>query len=172
MTFARLSLVALLLGGCSYQSQYVAPVDGRARALWHGDGVDNNLHEVQRAPACDEWVRRAQYPELQPQELRVDIAPKIWVPPPRLAIVVPPSLPPPPSHANLSFPGGGGGSSGNLGKEILAVLMVVAIVLSPIIDVTLAAARPESDKLSADNIDQVNVYNDLARTAGNPCAPY
>jgi hypothetical protein len=168
MTFARLSLV-VVLAGCGYQSQYVPTVDGRARVLWNDDHLDNNLREVQRTPACDEWVRRAHYPELQPPQLRVDLAPVIWIPPPRLVVVAPPPLAVPvPPRPTFSV----GGSSNSLGKEVLAVLMVVAIVVSPIIDVTLAAARPESDQLSAESIDQVNLYNDLARTAGNPCAPY
>jgi hypothetical protein len=59
---------------------------------------------------------------------------------------------------------------GRLDKD-LAILMIVAIAVLPIIDVTFSALRPEADADSADAVDGVNAYNDLARSAGNPCSP-
>jgi hypothetical protein len=54
--------------------------------------------------------------------------------------------------------------------KALVVLAVVALIVLPIVDVSLALANPESAKRSSQSIDQVNAWNDLARTPGTPCS--
>jgi hypothetical protein len=174
------SSLLLLLFGCGYQSQYVAPSDGRARVLWNDDHLVTNLDSLPRTQDCHEatwWLRHP----AERIDRRLTLAPVVWVPRyygPDIVVInagVPPILPRPvlfsPSltvaHAlATSTPRA---PSGRLDKELAAILMVIAIVVLPIVDVTFAALQPESDSRSADAIDEVNAFNDLARSGGNPC---
>jgi hypothetical protein len=190
--FARSSalLLGLLVGlvGCGYTSQYAAPVDGRARPLWAGDHLTNNLAQFARPNGCNEAVYWVQHPEIEPQQDHFQPPPTVWVPRyygPDIVVVTPgiaPVLAQPvlfsPSltilqaaaAAGRTASQGGSSGGGNLGKEIALVILVIAIVLVPVVDITVAALRPESDERSGDAIDQANVYNDLARSAGTPCS--
>lgn len=65
--------------------------------------------------------------------------------------------------------GTGGGGGGNVGKGA-AILVVLAVSVMPAIAIGLAASTPESPTRSAQAIDLVNAYNDLARSSGTPCS--
>jgi hypothetical protein len=192
--------LSLLLMGCSYQSHYTAPLDGRARAVWTGSDVAVELAGAPLADACaaqlGAFAREGRIHlltgELKPITIgesdRVHVAPLVWVPvyygAPLIAVGgLPPPLPHPPlfspslavgaalvgaSKAGAPSAGGGGGG-GDLGK-IGAVVAVVAILVLPIVDLTIAVVPAENGTRSAEAIDQVNLYNDLARSAGSPCA--
>lgn len=70
--------------------------------------------------------------------------------------------------------GGSGGHSSGGGEAAAAVAVaaaVVAIVAMPAITLGVALSSPGDQKVSAAATDQVNAYNDLARTQGSPCAP-
>lgn len=67
--------------------------------------------------------------------------------------------------------GGGGGGSSRLGEGAL-VLIALAVMVLPAIDIGLAAASPESSSKSARAIDLVNAYNDLMRSPGSACSLY
>ncbi|WP_438024254.1 hypothetical protein [Sorangium sp. So ce233] len=67
--------------------------------------------------------------------------------------------------------GGTGGSAESAAASILfATVAVLALAALPPIAVGLSVGSPERDKDSALALDQVNAYNDLARTPGSPCA--
>ncbi len=69
--------------------------------------------------------------------------------------------------------GGGGSSNFGGGKEagaIVLILLVIAAITLPVVALGLAASTPESGRRSANAIDLVNGYNDLARSQGSPCA--
>jgi hypothetical protein len=191
MSARRSALVlGLLMGaiGCGYTSQYVPPVDGRARPLWAGDHVTNNLPQFARSRECVDAVYWVQHPEIEPQAEHFQPAPVVWVPRYWGAdiVVATPGVAPILAHPVLFSPSltvlqaavaagrsasqGGSTGGGNLGKEIALVIVVLAVVLVPIVDITVAALRPESDERSGDAIDQANVFNDLARSAGTPCS--
>ncbi|WP_437956286.1 hypothetical protein WME76_33275 [Sorangium sp. So ce119] len=79
----------------------------------------------------------------------------------------------PGSKAASGGSGGGSGDStaGNAAASILlATVAVLALAALPPIAVGLSVGSPERDKDSALALDQVNAYNDLARTPGSPCA--
>ena len=59
------------------------------------------------------------------------------------------------------------GGAGGIGRAMV-LLAAIALVVLPIVDLTLAVVPPETDR-STDAIDQVNVFNDLARVPGGPC---
>ena len=132
-------------------------------------------------------VKRDQPP---PNRLIVDGGAAFWVPvyygpaivPPGPGLVLhpkvvfAPALPPPvivppivhaPSAGSVGTVSGGSGGSGDLGK-LFVIMAVIALVVLPIVDIAVAAATPENDR-SSDAIDQVNVFNDLARSSGSPC---
>lgn len=67
--------------------------------------------------------------------------------------------------------GGGGSGSGRLDSAAM-VLVALAVMALPAIDIGLAAARPESSSKSAQAIDLVNAYNDLLRSPGTACSLY
>ncbi|WP_437286263.1 hypothetical protein [Sorangium sp. So ce406] len=79
-----------------------------------------------------------------------------------------------PGHGGSSASGGNGGSGANGGNAaasiLLATVAVLALAALPPIAVGLSVGSPERDKDSALALDQVNAYNDLARTPGSPCA--
>ncbi|WP_434042978.1 MULTISPECIES: hypothetical protein [Sorangium] len=75
------------------------------------------------------------------------------------------------SGGSGSGSGSGDSSAGNAAASILlATVAVLALAALPPIAVGLSVGSPERDKDSALALDQVNAYNDLARTPGSPCA--
>ena len=69
--------------------------------------------------------------------------------------------------------GGGSGMSsggGDAGKG-LAILAVIAIVVMPVISISLATVRPESERQASEAIDAANAYNDVLRSGNSPCDP-
>jgi hypothetical protein len=189
------------VSGCAYESQYLAPLDGRARAVWQDNNVVVDLAGAPASAGCVDELRawsqkgtlRLKSGDLKrdtPIPPRLDVAPSVafWVPvyfgPPLVAPA--PLVPPVPPHPVSFSPslalagavsgsapasgstGGGGGGSGGDGKGIAEVLAVIALIILPALDIAIAAATPENDR-SPEAIDQVNVYNDLARSGGTPC---
>lgn len=71
----------------------------------------------------------------------------------------------------MSLGSGGGGGGGKEMGAVLLVLAAVALAVLPAVDLGVALADPEDAKTSSKAIDQVNVYNDLARWQGSPCDP-
>jgi hypothetical protein len=63
----------------------------------------------------------------------------------------------------------GGGGGGDVGKAVV-VLAVLAIVVLPVVTFSLALGTPESEPNMSRSIDRVNLFNDLARSPGSPCA--
>jgi hypothetical protein len=55
-------------------------------------------------------------------------------------------------------------------KEAAVILAVIAVVALPAITLGLALGRPEPEKEVSEVLDRVNLYNDLARSQGSPCA--
>ncbi|MGK3985528.1 hypothetical protein WME99_20955 [Sorangium sp. So ce136] len=82
-----------------------------------------------------------------------------------------------PSRPSGSAPSGGSGS-GSGGRSdgaeaasvLLATFALVALVALPPVAVGLSVGRPEREKDTALALDQVNAFNDLARTPGSQCA--
>jgi hypothetical protein len=188
----------MLLPACAYESAYVAPVDGRARPVWKGSDVVVDLAGAPVSDVCFEQLRAwsssgrvrlitGDVKRDTPPPARFTPSPVVlfWVPvyygPPIVPGVVPLLRPPvlfspslalasaafKPTGSSGSIGGGGGGSS-DFGKA-LVILAVIALVVLPIVDLAVAVTPPESER-SSDAIDQVNVFNDLARWPGSPCA--
>jgi hypothetical protein len=185
--------------GCAYESAYVAPLDGRARLVWKGNDVVADLAGAPAGQACLEQLAawspsghlrfssgdiKLEAP--RPDRLVVSPAVAFWVPiyfgapiiAPAPGIV--PLLPQPVLFApSLALPGVlgrsavaggaavGGGANLDLGKFAVA-LAVIALVVLPIVDISVAAEAPEGSR-SSEAIEQVNVFNDLARSAYTPC---
>ena len=195
----RLPLVALLLAGCGYTSQYQAPVDGRPRAVWRKDAVVVEMSGAPVTPAC-----AAAASDLARNRGPAPPAPYAYTPqwygPPMVMVhpgIAPPLTRPPlffsPSMTlfSLAHGGGGGGhgstaqglridggSRGGVGKgstsgaeAALIYVAVVALLTLPIIDMALALAPAEKASASASAIDEVNAFNDLLRWPGSPCSP-
>jgi hypothetical protein len=198
MRVVVVAAVASLLVGCAYQSHYTAPLDGRARAVWTGSGVAVELAGAPLSDGCaaqlgafgNDGRIHLLTGELKPVSLseseRVHVAPIVWVPiyfgAPLVAIGgLPPPLPHPPLFApalaagalvrgaNVRVPSGPSGGNNDLAR-LGAVVAVIAILVLPVVDVTLAAVPAENGGRSAEAIDQANLYNDLARSPGSPCA--
>jgi hypothetical protein len=193
-------LLLALLSGCAYQSHYTAPLDGRARPVWTGNSVAVELAGAPLSDACaaqlgafgTEGRIHLVTGELKPMPIsdaeRVHVATIVWVPiyfgAPLVAVA---GLPPPLPHPPLFAPGLGvsaalvnaanarapsAPSGGNDLAKLGAVVAVLAILVLPVIDLTLALVPAENGTRSAEAIDQANLYNDLARTPGSPCAYY
>jgi hypothetical protein len=191
--------VGLVLAGCSYPSHYVPPLDGRARVLWEGDNVGVHLGGEPVTDGCLDRLRAwsgekllrlvaAYIPATRTApaiDLHGDPAARIgWWDPvyygeglapgmialhpvlfsPSLALVapvplagpgiagVPPLFPVPIAQPRADI-----------------ALFVAALAVMPVIAVLMASTPPETNR-SSDAIDQVNVFNDLARTPGTPCS--
>ncbi|WP_437687368.1 hypothetical protein [Sorangium sp. So ce176] len=81
------------------------------------------------------------------------------------------SKPAPGGSSSSGGSGGSGSDGGNAAASILlATVAVLALAALPPIAVGLSVGSPERDEDSALALDQVNAYNDLARTPGSPCA--
>jgi hypothetical protein len=174
----RFASSVLLLAACGYQSQYTAPADGRARVLWHDDHLSNNLPPL--SDDCHQATWWLRHPAEQPPDRRFSVRHDVWVPVYYGAdlVVVTPGVPPLLARPVLFSPSLAVAQAVahstpklSLDKELAAVLMIVAIVVLPVVDITFAALHPEADSRSADAVDEVNAYNDLARSGGNPCQP-
>ncbi|WP_437631998.1 hypothetical protein [Sorangium sp. So ce854] len=74
------------------------------------------------------------------------------------------------SGGSGSGSGGGDQDAGSAAAIVLATVAVLALVALPPVAVGLSVGRPERDKDSSLALDQMNAYNDLARTPGSPCA--
>lgn len=108
--------------------------------------------------------------------------PRIVVPRPGLAPIFPhpPLFLPPralvvPAPRPLAVGAPAGGSGARIGDgdgRMWAILAAVALVVMPAVALGLALSRPEDSDTNAEAIDQVNVYNDLLRSAGSPCAAW
>ncbi len=187
-----------ILSGCgSYTSDYVAPKDGRARAVWDDDKVVASMPSGDGGRGCSEAIRGLQ---ANPSEYTtyyggssrgvIYYRPWIVVRPAPLVIVgsgrvgstggtvsrVPASASVGSSKGGSSGgsslgsggSSGGGGGGGDMGKAAL-VLVVVALLTLPIITLGLGFSRPEPEGQVATAIDEVNAYNDLARLPESPC---
>jgi hypothetical protein len=187
-------VASLVASNCGYQSSYVPLADGRARPVWKNNDVVMDLGTTAVGEACfDELLAWSGSDRLRlvggdvkrpPRPRRLgELAPAVgfWAPVYFGAALVAPApgvaplLPRPALFAPAvvvaapPVPGAAPpvGRDFDLDKAG-AILAVIALLVLPIVDVSLAAAPPETDR-SSDAIDQVNVLNDLARSAGTPC---
>lgn len=183
---SRVALASLLVAGCGYTSQYEPARDGRARAVWRESDVGVDLAGAPLTAECASALKSAS----STGRLRLVVAsppgersywrPRYYGSP---IVVVQPGLAPPLLHPPLFVPvapigvahglpgvgaSGGGSLSGDTGK-LLAYVAVILIIVLPLVDVWLALDDPETE-ISPQAIDQVNRWNDLARTPGSPCA--
>jgi hypothetical protein len=198
---AAVSLAALS-GCGSYISEYAPPADGRARAIWlDGKVVVDVADPVPAECAAEAGLYSNQPPSSYRSSSRtnVHVHGGFWVPVyfgPRIVVVRRGVAPAPhihtvrrsPSSASIGGGGsggsirkvsgsggsssGGGGGGGDAGKVLLVSLAVIALLALPAIAVGLSVGRTEPERETALAIDQVNAYNDLARTPGSPCAVF
>lgn len=164
----RWLVVSLLLAGCGYQSQYAPPLDGRARPLWVENKLRHNLNDVPLPPGCTDQMAWLLIPEAKrPRGVVVVpmIAVAVWLHRP-LPLLRPQNLVSPlPGWRALPFR-----SSRDEFGWLRSIGMVLSVVAMPVSAITLASIRPELSEDSVEAIDQVNAYNDLARSAGSACA--
>ncbi len=165
--------------GCSYESQYLAPQDGRPRAVWQRDRVVVEAAGAQLSPDClAELHGIVPYEELQLGEPRLLPQPgprrkfrlhaEFWIPVYVGILVAPPPphlLPPllPPLLPRVS--------GERYDDRALMLLATLSLLVLPAVDVALAAAPAESAS-SAQAIDQVNALNDLMRSPESNCRYY
>ncbi|MCU1277123.1 MAG: hypothetical protein JWM53_669 [bacterium] len=154
----RLSRAATLviLAGCGYTSQYRPPADGRARPLWRQDHVENDLGQIPITRACVEAIYATTHPE--PPRARARAA-QFWIPPPAT-----------PPVARVADRGADDYEAASFVDPFLTRGFIAMVLLLPILDIVFAADRPELEHFSAEAIDDLNAYNDLARRAGTPCS--
>jgi hypothetical protein len=146
------------LAGCGYASQYRPPADGRARPLWRGDHVENDLGQLPISRACLEAIFTTAHPEPPRSSTRVT---QFWIPPTTT-----------PPVARTADRGDDGEEEPTFLDPFLARGEFMIVLLLPILDIAFAAERPELEHFSAEAIDDVNAYNDLARRAGTPCSQH
>lgn len=186
------ALALLVASGCGYTSEYSAPVDGRPRAVWRSDRVVVHASGAVREGECATAVAELSGNGREappPPASGGYYTPRFYGPP--ILVVNPgfaPSLPHPPlffspslAITRAALAGGSRGGRAELGgapkldtkgmEEALVYLAVVALLVLPVVDTTLALAPAESARPSADAIDEVNAWNDLLRWSGSPCAP-
>lgn len=175
------------MGCSSYTSDYVPIADGRARVVWRDDKLAMDV-AAGASPDCEAALQdpsgSAPYGAAHGSSVRMSGG--FWVPVyygPRIVVVrhgVPRAprvaLSRVPASATVGAGAGtvkpsGSGGAGGVGdlKEAIVVTAVLATVALPAIAIGLAAGRPEPEKHTAEVIDQVNAYNDMARTPSSPC---
>ncbi|WP_437732082.1 hypothetical protein [Sorangium sp. So ce1335] len=192
--------LAALSGCGSYVSEYVPPPDGRARPVYRDGAVAMELSGAIPECLSDEPGSGEALPPYPARTSRapVRVSGAFWVPvyfgPP--IVVERRGVAPPPPHLHRHGPdvvrtpaspakggksggttasgsgssSGGDNGAGSAAAVVLATLAVVALVALPPIAVGLSVGSPERDKDSSLALDQINAYNDLARTPGSPCA--
>jgi hypothetical protein len=151
------AVTLVTLAGCGYVSHYRPPADGRARPLWRSDHVENDLAQLPLSRACVEAIYATAHPE--PPRSAVHIT-QFWIPP----AVTPPSV------ARVADRGSDVDEAATFVDPFLARDVVAMVLLLPILDIVFAADRPELEHFSAEAIDDLNAYNDLARRSGTPCS--
>jgi hypothetical protein len=177
------------LTACAYNSDYVPPVDGRARVVAI-DGTAQALVPAQ--PSCVEALESAlEAGALPVPEPVLAPAPGTYVEvvlsepdpghAPHLRAHGPPVHPHPRVHpsrpvhaarpAARHSAGRAAVSSMSENENLAIVAAVMALVTLPVVAVALASAQPGNASEIADAIDRVNAFNDLSRLAGSPCAP-
>ncbi len=194
-------LCCLALASCAYKSDYVIPADGRARVVFSDGELRPAMPALTPACKAnvDQWIAyyKANPPAPPVRSGQGHFHMNIWIedavyidPLPHhlhSGHAVPASYSGPATHA--ATPVGGhsatpvhagssghgatsvGGSSGGNSGELYAALAVVALVTMPAVAITLASVPPESGAEASSAIDQVNAYNDAARSQGSACAP-
>lgn len=103
-------VAALLVAGCSYESQYVAPKDGRPRAVWRGNHIAVDSGGVPLGLGCltqiawETATERIQLTDGDRTAVIPERAPYVWQP--RAAFWIPLwwGLPPPPPIGGLAPP--------------------------------------------------------------------
>ena len=188
-------LLLAALSGCGYVSTYVAPADGRARPVYRDNDVVAEMSGAPASQACLDLVRyvwrvNAGYTVVTGAvEDRVPplavAAGVFWVPrfygaplvpggPGVAPLILAPPLFSPRGLNGVASSGQSAGmfarGGGNDGGRTLMVLAVVALVVLPIVDIGVALDRPESSERSSKAIDEVNIYNDFARSPANACS--
>lgn len=177
------------LTACAYNSDYVPPVDGRARIVAI-NGTAQAL--VPALPSCVEAMESALEAGAPPvPEPLLAPAPATYVEvalaqpdpghaPPHLRAHGPPVHPPRSVHPSrpvhaarpaARHSAGRAVSSMSENENLAIVAAVMALVTLPAVAVALASAQPGDPSEIADAIDRVNAFNDLSRLPGSPCAP-
>lgn len=169
MTAVLRKLVAFaLLGtwatGCSYQSSYVPPQDGRARPVWTGDQIA--VHAPKKLPGCKGVPANAPPPSAKYKVPHDDDG--YYRPGPRVrvgVVIVHHHHHPTIVHIPAAHGASSSSSSSNTdgGEALVVVLAVGAIVAFPFIALGLAMGHPEPEDDVATAIDRVNRFNDEAR---------
>jgi hypothetical protein len=193
------AVLACPLLGCGYASQYVPIPDGRARVVWRDTDVAMDVSRPDATPECwtaartpglvlrppdgGYWVPRYYGPALVVVHHGVPpVLPRPVLFSPSLELVRAIAGPPrwgswagagvqvaPPSGVrggDLRLSSGGGSDGGKL----LVILAVIALIVLPPLDLTLALYRPESEANAAEVTDRVSLYNDLSRASGTACS--
>ncbi len=191
---ASLFVAGLAMGCGNYTSNYSPPKDGRARAVWFEDRVIASLPADAQSGDCRQAISEVQ---TDPGYYRTYYggSPNIIIWRPWVIVTgtgssrvaaSPTTVSRRPATGSVKSPGGGGGGSvGNIGSgggssgggsggggdigKAAVVLVVIALLTLPIITLGLGLGRPEPSKEVAEQIDEVNAYNDLARLNGSPC---
>lgn len=185
------ALFAIVAAGCGYTSEYVAPQDGRVRAVWKSDDVVVELAGAHVSSECNATLDYMAGGGALAAKLRLKPPSSFWTPtyygPPIVVMTpglapllpLPPLFLPPPLRPPIGGPvrvpaPGTSSSSGSSSKwgEAGTIILVVALVVLPVVDLLLATLPPESSKKSSEAIDGVNAFNDLARLPGTPCSYY
>jgi len=173
---------ALPLSGCAgYVSDYVPPDNGRARVLFRDTKAIASLPPVDRA-CLREIDGNPEGPSFRVVRGGVGARIVYWVPLHHGPAPHVSRLPGVGRHfAGPGMRGGGGrvssgsgsnsgsGGGGDVGKAAV-VLAVLAIVVLPVVTFSLVLSTPESEPNMSTSIDRVNLFNDLARSPGSPCA--
>ncbi len=160
LAVATLALTACATMGCSYNSKYQPPPDGRARPVWQGDKIV--MMAPEKAPKCTLERPSGPFTYRVPRDGAGHYVPRrrgyhghhhhpVGI------IVVGPHLPGP------FIPLPKGKMSGDGGKYLLVVMAVGAIVAFPFIAAGLAMGHPEPEGKVAGAIDRINTFNDDAR---------
>jgi hypothetical protein len=141
--------VSLMAAACSYTSQYLAPVDGRARVVFR-DGVATVTGPPQLLSAdCQRRVEQI----IGAQSRQVVVARPIVHPVWSSSLTVA-------ARPTTKAPSAPKGSPADLGRAALGI-----IVLAPVVAVALVASPSEAPAPTSAAIDWANAFND-ARNRG------